>query len=156
MADARESPSRRRILFLCTGNCCRSPLAEAILRHLAGDRFESLSAGSHPTGFVHELSLLVLAEAGIETRGLESKSILEYLPPAGVPPDAIVALCEHAAAFCPSFPGSVARLQWPVYDPYLARGPFEERLQVFRKVRDALRRRLEVALSTGELGLGDT
>ena len=141
---------KRRILFLCTGNACRSPMAEAWLRHLAPERYESLSAGSGPAGWIHPFALEVLEEAGVDPSGLRSKSVREFLPPWGTPPDVLVALCDHALSRCPDFPPGVARIYWPVFDPILARGSDEERLAVFRSVRDEIRARIEHAIEAGE------
>lgn len=143
--------SRRRILFLCTGNCCRSQMAEGLLRQLAGDRYESLSAGANPAGFVHQLAIEVLREGGIDITPQESKHIRDFLPPVGTAPDLIISVCDAAQAECPTFPGTVDRLHWPLYDPIRATGSTEERRQAFRKVRDEIRERLEVAIEAGEL-----
>ena len=129
----------RRILFLCTGNSCRSQMAEAWLRHLAGERFEALSAGSRPAGFVHPLAVRAMAEAGIDVSGQRSKSIDEFLPPAGQPPDLVVSVCDRAAGECPAFPGTVERLHLPFDDPAQAPGDEDARLPVFRRVRDEIR-----------------
>jgi len=144
---------KRRILFLCTGNACRSPMAEAWLRHLAPERYESLSAGSGPAGWIHPFALEVLKEAGVDPSGLRSKSVREFLPPRGTPPDVLVALCDHALSRCPDFPPGVARMYWPVFDPILARGSDEERLAVFRSVRDEIRARIEQALEEDALDM---
>jgi len=142
---------KRRVLFLCTGNCCRSQMAEGLLRQLAGDRYESLSAGANPAGFVHELAIEVLGESGIDITPQESKHIRDFLPPAGTAPDLVISVCDAARAQCPTFPGKVDRLHWPLYDPIRARGTIEERREAFRKVRDEIRERLRVALEVGEL-----
>jgi len=139
-----------RILFLCTGNACRSPMAEGLFRHLAGDRHDSLSAGSHAAGFVHPLAVEAMAELGIDISGHISRNIREFLPPSGEPPDAIVSLCDYARAHCPRFPPRVAWLHWPVFDPIVAEGTTEERLAVFREVRDEIRGRIERALREGD------
>ena len=76
---------KRRVLFLCTGNSCRSQMAEAWLRHLAGDRFESLSAGAKPAGYVHPLAIRVMQEAGLDISKQTSKHINDFLPPIGTP-----------------------------------------------------------------------
>ena len=131
---------RRRILFLCTGNSCRSQMAEGWLRHLAGDRCEALSAGSQPAGFVHPLAVQVMREAGIDISRQKSKSIAGFLPPAGEPPDLVVSVCDRAARECPVFPGTVERMHLPFDDPAHAEGSDDERLPVFRRVRDEIRR----------------
>jgi arsenate reductase len=147
-------PSRSdkpRILFLCTGNCCRSPMAEALFRHLAGERYESLSAGVSPAGFVHPLVLEVLGESGIDGWGLESKHIDGFLPPQGSPPELIISLCGYAEGECPTFPPGTARVHWPVHDPYTVRGGPSRKLAAFRETRDIILGRLEKALSSEEI-----
>lgn len=140
-----------RILFLCTGNACRSQMAEGLLRHLAGDRYESLSAGAHPAGFVHPLAVDALGELGIDITSHDSKHILEFVPPQGTPPDLVISVCDSAARECPTFPGKVARVHWPFYDPIGAIGSKEQKMKVFRRIRDEIRRRLEEAIAAGEI-----
>lgn len=135
MADDQK----KRVLFLCTGNSCRSQMAEGLLRELAGDRFEALSAGSKPAGYVHKGSVKAMAELGIDISDLRSKSINEFLPPEGTPPDLIISVCSGAEHDCPTFPGSVERLHWPFDDPAHAEGTEEEKLTCFRRVRDEIR-----------------
>ncbi|MCA9081467.1 MAG: arsenate reductase ArsC [Planctomycetaceae bacterium] len=134
--------SRRRVLFLCTGNSCRSQMAEGWLRHLAGDRFESLSAGAKPAGYVHPLAIAAMAELGIDISDLRSKHINEFLPPQGAPPDLIISVCSSAEKECPVFPAQVERWHWPFDDPYHAAGTPEEIQQEFRRVRDEIADRL--------------
>lgn len=141
----------RRVLFLCTANCIRSQMAEGLLRHLAGDRYECLSAGATPVGYVHPLAIEAMAEIGIDLSVHYSKGIRDFLPPRGVPPDLLVSVCDSAARECPTFPAPVARRHWPFHDPVTASGTEEERLRVFRRVRDQIRARLEEALRQGEL-----
>lgn len=133
----------KRILFLCTGNSCRSHMAEGLLRHLGGDRYVSLSAGSKPAGYVHPMAIEVMAELGIDVSGHESKSILAFLPPEGEPPDLVVSVCDSAAAECPTFPGDVERVHVPFDDPAHAVGTEEERLADFRRVRNEIRSMIE-------------
>ena len=135
--------TKRRVLFLCTGNSCRSQMAEGLLRNLAGDRFESLSAGAKPAGYVHPLSVQVMQESGIDISSQTSKSINDYLPPHGMPPDLIISVCGNAERECPLFPGRVERWHWPFDDPAHATGSDAEKLAEFRRVRDEIRTRLE-------------
>ena len=147
-------PSRSdkpRILFLCTGNCCRSPLAEALFRHIAGERYESLSAGVSPAGFVHPLVLQVLEESGIDADGLQSKHIDDFLEPFGCPPGLIISLCDYAEVQCPDFPPGTRRIHWPVHDPYTVRGGPSRKLAAFRETRDIILERLERALASAEI-----
>jgi arsenate reductase len=130
---------KKRVLFLCTGNSCRSHIGEGLLRHLGGERFESFSAGSQPAGFVHPLAIRAMAEIGIDISWHRSKSIAEFLPPSGTPPDLVVSVCDTAARECPRFPGNVERLHIPFDDPARASGSEEEKLAVFRRVRDEMR-----------------
>jgi arsenate reductase len=119
-----------RVLFVCTGNSARSILAEALLTHLAGDRFEAFSAGTHPSG-VHPLAERILDEAGIPSAGLRSKSIDEF---GGVAFDYVITLCDDARAICPVFPGADQSLHWGYRDPASAEGTEAERLEAFRRV----------------------
>lgn len=138
---------RTRVLFLCTGNSCRSQMAEGLLRHLAGDRYESLSAGSKPAGYVHPGSVAVMNELGIDISAQASKSINDFLPPAGTPPDLIISVCSGAEHDCPVFPGNVERLHWPFDDPAHATGTDEEKLACFRRVRDEIQSKLKSGLN---------
>ena len=133
----------RRILFLCTGNSCRSQMAEGLLRHVAGDCCESLSAGARPAGYVHPLAVEVMAEIGIDISRQRSKSIAEFLPPDGTPPDLIISVCSSADRDCPVFPAAVERLPMPFDDPAHATGTDAEKLSEFRRVRDEIRAQLE-------------
>ena len=132
--------SRRSVLFLCTGNSCRSHMAQGWLRRLAGDRVLALSAGAQPSGYVHPLAIQAMAEQGIDISGHRSKSIDEFLDD---PPEVVVSVCESAARACPVFPGRVQRLSWPFDDPAAAEGSEAQKLQAFRRVRDEIRSRIE-------------
>ena len=131
--------SQKRVLFLCTGNSCRSQMAEGYLRELAGDRFESLSAGANPSGYVHPKSVEAMKEEGIDISQQTSKSINDFLPPEGTPPDLIVSVCDSAAENCPIFPGDVERVHWPFDDPAHATGTEDEIMNEFRRVRDEIK-----------------
>lgn len=119
-----------RVLFVCTGNSARSLMAEALLRHHGGDRFEVHSAGTEPRG-VNPLTLRVLDDAGIDVSGARSKSVDEYLDQTF---DYVVTVCDEARQVCPVFPGVHESLHWGYADPAEAQGTEEERLAVFRKV----------------------
>jgi arsenate reductase len=119
-----------RVLFVCTGNSARSIMAEVLLRHHGGDRFEVHSAGTEPRG-VNPLTLRVLEEAGIDGSGASSKSVNDYL---GQTFDYVVTVCDQARQVCPVFPGVHESLHWGYEDPAEAEGTDEERLAVFRKV----------------------
>ncbi len=135
--------ARQRILFLCTGNSCRSQMAEGFLRHLFGDRFESLSAGAKPAGYVHARAVAVMAECGIDISTQVSKSIRDFLPPQGTPPDVVISVCSTADEHCPVFPARVERWQWPFDDPFHATGLELEQILEFRRVRDEIREQIE-------------
>src|SRR5271154_994598 len=98
---------RPRVLFLCTGNSSRSQMAEGLLRKSFGDRFEALSAGSPPGGYVHPLAIAAMREIGTDVSTQRSKSVREFLPPDGRLPDVLITLCESAAQECPAFPTDV-------------------------------------------------
>jgi len=138
--------AKRRVLFLCTGNSCRSQMAEGLLRSIAGDRFESLSAGAKPAGYVHPMSIQVMHEIGIDISAQTSKSINGFLPPQGTPPDLIISVCGNAERECPLFPGRVDRWHWPFDDPAHAMGTEEQKLAEFRRVRDEIKTKLELEL----------
>ncbi len=117
---------------------------------MARDRFESLSAGSHPAGYVHPVAIQVMAEFDIDLGAHESKDIRKFLPPSGTPPHVIISVCDTADQNCPVFPGQVKRLRWPLKDPSHVEDLVEQ-LELARRVRDELRARLEKAIEAGEL-----
>ena len=137
---------RIRVLFLCTGNSCRSQMAEGLLRELHGDRFEALSAGSNPAGYVHPGAVAAMNEIGIDISHQVSKSISDFLPPGGTPPDVIISVCSGAEKDCPTFPGATKRLHWPFDDPAHATGTDAEKAAVFERVRDEIRHCLQQRL----------
>ena len=118
-------------------------MAEGFLREIAGDRIEALSAGSKPSGYVHPLSVDAMKEVGIDISAQVSKSINDFLPPDGIPPDTIVSVCSGAEKECPTFPGTdLQRFHWPFDDPADATGSDEEKMVMFRRVRDEIRAKL--------------
>lgn len=129
-------PSKPAVLILCTGNSCRSHLAEGLLRAAAGDLFEVHSAGSKPAGYVHPLAIRVMQEIGIDISGHRSKSMSEFLE---TPIETVITVCGNADQACPVYPGQVNRHHWPFDDPAHAQGTEEEQLAVFRRVRDEIR-----------------
>jgi len=132
------------VLFLCTGNSCRSILAEAVFNHLAPDGWHAMSAGSQPTGQVHPRSLALLARECIATEGLHSKS-WDDLP---ITPDIVVTVCSGAAGeTCPAYLGPVVRAHWGVEDPAHATGTDEEIDAAFMTAYRILRRRIEAFLA---------
>jgi arsenate reductase (thioredoxin) len=129
---------RERVLFLCTGNSARSQLAEALLRHHAGDRFEAHSAGADPIG-VRPETVAVLAERDIDTTPLRSKAIDEYL--GKVHFQYLITVCAVAEERCPRiWPGASNHLHWPVEDPALVTG--KGRIEAFRAARDDIETRI--------------
>jgi arsenate reductase len=124
------------VLILCTGNSCRSHLAEGILRHLAGDLFEVHSAGSNPAGYVHPKAIAVMKEIGIDISGHTSKHMSQFLDQKI---NSVITVCGNADQACPMFPGQVNRYHWGFDDPAHAKGTEEEILDVFRRVRDQIR-----------------
>ena len=132
------SPSTKPLLLvLCTGNSCRSHLAEGLLREAAGDLFEVASAGSKPAGYVHPLAIRVMAEVGLDISAHYSKHMNEFL---ARQVETVVTVCGNADQACPIYPGQVNRHHWPFDDPAHATGTEAEQLAVFRRVRDEIRR----------------
>lgn len=135
------------VLVLCTGNSCRSHLAEGILRAAAGDALLVASAGSKPAGYVHPLAVRVMHEIGIDLSAHRSKHLDEFL---GSAVETVITVCGNADQACPLFPGQVNRHHWGFDDPAHAAGTEEEQLAVFRRVRDEIRRVFE-AYAAGRL-----
>jgi arsenate reductase len=136
---AAEVAQRTKVLFLCTHNSARSQMAEGLLRHLAGDRFEAHSAGTEAT-HVRPLAIRAMAEIGVDISGQESKTLARYVKE---PFDHVITVCDDANEACPVFLGAKSRLHWSFRDPSRADGTEEERLAVFRMVRDEIRRRID-------------
>ncbi len=135
--------SRRKVLFLCTGNSCRSQMAEALTNARYGDRWEAYSAGTVPAGYVHPKALQVLTEVGIHHQG-RSKSVAEVRDVAF---DLVVTVCDRAKETCPAWLGSGVKIHRGFPDPAEATGSEEEVLAVFRQVRDAIAAMLADVLS---------
>ncbi len=124
------------VLILCTGNSCRSHLAEGILRSAAGDLIDVASAGSKPAGYVHPKSIEVMKEIGIDISGHTSKHLKEFL---NWNVDTVITVCGNADQACPMFPGQVNRFHWGFDDPAHATGTEEEVHNEFRRVRDQIK-----------------
>jgi arsenate reductase len=139
--------TKENVLFLCTGNSCRSQMGEALLRQRAGDRFNVYSAGVAPKG-VHPLTIKVLQEIGIDTSQLRSKDVSEYL--GRMPIHHLIAVCESAKGSCPAVSLSDVhqRLFWPFDDPPAFEGTAEEKLGKFREVRDQIDQRIREWLAS--------
>lgn len=129
----------KRVLFICTHNSARSQMAEGLLRHLGGDRFEVFSAGTEAT-HVRPLAIQAMGELGIDISGQSSKTLERHL---NQPFDEVITVCDTAAETCPIFPGASHHRHWSFEDPSKAQGSQEEQLAVYRRVRDAIRARIE-------------
>jgi arsenate reductase (thioredoxin) len=136
--------TRQRVLFICTHNSARSQMAEGLLRALGGDRFKAFSAGTEATA-VRPLAVAALAELGIDISRQASKTLDRYREQ---PFDAVITVCDQANETCPIFPNAARRLHWSFPDPSQATGAPEEQLAVYRRVRDAIRARIETELLT--------
>lgn len=135
-----NTAAKPTVLILCTGNSCRSHMAEGILRAAAGQLLEVQSAGSEPAGQVHPLAIQVMQEIGIDISKHRSKHLKEFLDRRI---DTVITVCGKADQVCPVFPGQASRHHWGFDDPAKAQGSPEEVLQVFRRVRDEIRRVFE-------------
>ncbi|NDV61537.1 arsenate reductase ArsC [Puniceicoccales bacterium CK1056] len=131
---------KTKVLILCTGNSCRSHMAEGILRHAAGDIVEVFSAGSKPAGYVHPMAIEALKEIGIDISGHSSKHLDQYLD-AGI--DTVITVCDHANESCPVFPGKINRYHWGFEDPPKAARPGESEMNAFRRIRDEIHKVFE-------------
>jgi arsenate reductase (thioredoxin) len=133
-----------KVLFLCTGNSARSQMAEGYLRHVAPDQFEALSAGIEPRG-LNPLAVEAMREIGIDISGRRSKDVREFL---GQSISHVVTVCDNAKEHCPVFPGAFRFLHWSLDDPASATGTHDEKLAVFRRVRDEITSRIQQELLT--------
>jgi arsenate reductase (thioredoxin) len=138
---------RKRVLILCTGNSCRSQMAEGFVNQALGEAWEAQSAGTRPMQAVHPLMVKVMAEAGVDLSAAVPRSVEPLLDE---PWDLVVTVCDRAQESCPAFPRAVPKVYLPFDDPAAAEGTEEERLTVFRQIRDEIRERLlpEVARRT--------
>jgi arsenate reductase len=134
------SKMKPTVLILCTGNSCRSHLAEGILGVAAGDSLNVQSAGSKPAGYVHPLAIQVMKEIGIDISAHQSKHMNEFLQQ---PVETVITVCGNADQACPMFPGQLNRHHWGFDDPAKATGTDKEKLTVFRRVRDEIKRVFE-------------
>ena len=151
-ADGEAAPAEAagpaRVLFLCTGNSCRSQMAEGLLRNLAPAAYESLSAGSRPAEAVHPMAIAVMQELEIDISAQQPKSIEVFLAGEQPVPNIVISVCEKASEECPAFTGAeVLSMSLPFDDPAAAEGDDEEKLAVFRRVRDEIRETLQQALA---------
>lgn len=136
---AATRPTGRRVLILCTGNSCRSQMAEGWVNHLLGGRWQARSAGTRPAAAVHPLAVKVMAEVGVDISGGRPAHLEACLEQRW---DLVVTVCDSAKESCPIFPKPVKAMHVSFPDPAEATGTEEERLAVFRAVRDDIRSRL--------------
>jgi len=131
--------NRTKVIFICTGNSCRSQMAEGLLRYMAGDHFEVFSAGSHPS-HLHPASIIVMAELGIDISNHSADSIDEYLDK---DIDIVISVCDNARQVCPVFPGDVQQIHWSIDDPFHGWGAEPSDLIPYREIREILKDHLE-------------
>jgi arsenate reductase len=137
----------KKVLFLCTGNSCRSQMAEGLVNCYLGNEWRAYSAGTDPAGYVHPLAVQAMAELGIDISGQRSKSTDEFRDTQF---DLVVTACDNAAENCPVWLGGGRKVHVGFEDPAQAAGSDEERLAVFRRVRDEIRREILNFLVSGK------
>lgn len=137
--------TKKKILFLCTGNAARSQMAEGLARAFHGDQVDVVSAGSRPAGWVHPLAVRALADLGIDIRDAESKSADQFLDE---PFDVVVTVCDSAAADCPVWSGAKRVEHWPIEDPSFGPDDPATRYGRFLHTRDDLASRIEALMAT--------
>lgn len=130
---------KKKIIFICTGNACRSQIAEGLLRNLASDKFSVFSAGSHPSQ-VHPMSVAVMEEVGIDISHHTSDPISDYVDH-GI--DIVITVCDNAKQACPVFPGNVEHFHWSIEDPFNGWDFNPLDLDNFRKVREDINSRIK-------------
>jgi arsenate reductase len=137
---------KRKVLFLCTGNSARSQMAEGAVNHYLGDEWKAYSAGTRPAGYVHPLALRAMSELGIDISRQHSKSADDFRE---VEFDTVVTVCDDAAENCPVWLGNGRKVHIGFEDPARAAGSDEERLAIFRRVRDEIRQQMFDLLVNG-------
>ena len=135
---------KEKIIFICTGNACRSQIAEGIMRHLVGNKHDVFSAGSHPT-LVHPISIKVMKEIGIDISSHTSDPISHFL---SENMNIVITVCDNADKVCPVFPGKVERIHWGIEDPFKGWTSDSNDLVNFRKTRDDLAKRIKNLLKS--------
>jgi arsenate reductase len=125
---------KKKVLFLCTGNSCRSQMSEGWLRRLAGDQFDVVSAGTHPVG-LNPYAVAAMQEVGIDISNHVSERVDPYL---GQEFDYVITVCDRAQEICPTFPGASKMLHWSFEDPAKATGSYEQQMIVFKNIRDEI------------------
>lgn len=134
----------KRVLILCTGNSCRSQMAEGLWAKLGKGEWESHSAGSRPSGYVHPLAIRAMGEVGLDIEANRSKSVQEF---EGQPFDLVVTVCGNAKDSCPVFLSAHTVFHWPFDDPADATGTDDEKMGMFRRVRDEIQAKITEFLS---------
>lgn len=133
----------KRVLILCTGNSCRSQMAEELWKSLGASEWQAESAGSKPSGYVHPLAIQAMNELDIDLSANTSKSLDQF---AEQEFDLVVTVCDNAKESCPVFPGATETLHWPFDDPADATGTDEEKMILFRRVRDEIKEKIQTWL----------
>ena len=142
IVSVKSNMNKKKVIFICTGNACRSQMAEGILRSMDENSFEVFSAGSHPSK-LHPASVVVMNEIGIDISHHKSESIDSYIN-SGI--DIVITVCDDAQKFCPTFPGEVKQIHWSIDDPYHGWSANDEDLPPYRETRDELIRRIKKLL----------
>ncbi len=145
--------NKRKVLFLCTGNSARSQMAEALLRHYAGEYFDVYSAGLEPRG-INPLTIQVMEELGLDLSAHTSKSVQRYIGNTSF--DYMITVCAQAEEMCPIFPGMGVRMHWDIEDPSKFNGAPAEKLVKFRQARDRLDHKIRLWLSQQGIPLSQT
>lgn len=133
-----------KVLILCTGNSCRSQMAEYLWNQLGRGQWQASSAGSNPAGYVHPMAIQVMGELGHDLSAARSQHVNEFTNQSF---DLVVTVCDNAKESCPVFPSETTTLHWPFDDPAYAEGSDEERLNEFRRVRDEISTRIKSYLT---------
>jgi arsenate reductase (thioredoxin) len=128
--------TKQTVLFLCTGNSCRSQMAEGLVNHYLSESWQAVSAGTEPSGYVHPLAVAAMGELGIDISAGRSKNADEFR---ALPLDVVITVCDDAAENCPLWLGQGQVVHHAFYDPAKAEGSHEERMVVFRQVRDEIK-----------------
>ena len=137
----------KRVLILCTGNSCRSQMAESLWESLGDGQWQSDSAGSIPSGHVHPLAILAMKELIADISENTSKSLNQFRDEAF---DLVVTVCDNARESCPVFPAAKKTLHWPFNDPADATGTDEQKMSMFRRIRDEIKTKIEAYLNNNE------
>ncbi len=135
--------SKQKVLFVCTGNSCRSQMAEGMLRYYEKDKFEVFSAGLEPS-YVHPLAIKTMAESGIDITNQHSQTVNEFL---GEDFSYVITVCDSAKELCPVFPGKYNAIHWSIEDPASTEGTESERMKDFRRVRQNIQERINHFIS---------